>query len=81
MNIPTSSDGKTFDRDHIIFYPYTPSKPAALAFVALFGIATLAHLVAILLFRPWFFIPLILGGIGRPDPVTPTALYRANDLS
>jgi hypothetical protein len=66
MNIPASSDGETFDRDHIIFYPYTPSKSAALVFVALFGTTTLAHFIVVLPFRAWFFIPLILGGICEP---------------
>jgi hypothetical protein len=49
----------------VVFYEYLPNKPAALSFVALFGVATLGHLIYLFLFRAWYFIPFILGGIGK----------------
>lgn len=45
------------------FYPYTPSESAGYAFMALFGISTVAHLILTIPFRAAFFIPMILGGI------------------
>jgi len=50
-----------------VFYEYRPNKAAAYAFVALFGLATIAQLVYLVLLKrkPWYFIPLILGGIGK----------------
>ncbi|KAJ5243096.1 uncharacterized protein N7469_001423 [Penicillium citrinum] len=45
------------------FYPYTPSATAGYAFMAIFGIATLVHIVMTIPFRAAYFIPLILGGI------------------
>ncbi|CAG8947480.1 unnamed protein product [Penicillium salamii] len=45
------------------FYPYTPSATAGYAFMAIFGISTLAHIILMFPFRAAYFIPLILGGI------------------
>lgn len=45
------------------FYPYVPSKPAGYAFMALFGISTVAHFVLMFPYRAAYFIPLLLGGI------------------
>lgn len=45
------------------FYPYTPSATAGYAFMGIFGVSTLAHIVLIFPFRAAYFIPLILGGI------------------
>ncbi|KAJ6012266.1 hypothetical protein N7522_002621 [Penicillium canescens] len=45
------------------FYPYTPSASAGYAFVAIFGISTIVHLVLMFPFRAAYFIPLVLGGI------------------
>lgn len=54
----------------VVFYHYRPNKPAGFAFLALFAIATLAHLVYLFRLRAWFFIPLVLGGIGMfPETV------------
>lgn len=54
----------------VVFYHYRPSKPAGFAFLALFAVATLAHLVYLFRLRAWFFIPLVLGGIGMsPETV------------
>ncbi|KAF5563650.1 7-aminocholesterol resistance [Fusarium napiforme] len=55
--------GPVVNGTQIVFFEYLPNKPAAISFVALFGIATLAHLVFLFIFRAWFFIPFILGGI------------------
>ncbi|KAF4944828.1 hypothetical protein FGADI_12423 [Fusarium gaditjirri] len=53
----------------IVFFEYLPNKPAAISFVVLFGIVSLAHLVFLLILRAWFFIPSILGGICKVDPI------------
>ncbi|KAF5858342.1 hypothetical protein ETB97_004578, partial [Aspergillus alliaceus] len=45
------------------FYPYNPSKPAGYAFVAIFGIITVIHIILMFPYKAAYFIPLILGGI------------------
>ncbi|PNP73620.1 hypothetical protein FNYG_13035 [Fusarium nygamai] len=55
--------GPVVNGTQIVFFEYLPNKPAAISSVVLFGIATLAHLVLLFIFRAWFFIPFILGGI------------------
>ncbi|KAJ5171533.1 RTA-like protein [Penicillium coprophilum] len=45
------------------FYPYTPSATAGYAFMGMFGVSTLAHIVLMFPFRAAYFIPLVLGGI------------------
>ncbi|KAF2621293.1 RTA1-domain-containing protein [Macroventuria anomochaeta] len=42
-------------------YPYNPSDTAAYAFVAMFAIAGLLHLVLMFPYRAWFPIPMIIG--------------------
>ncbi|KAI4720067.1 RTA1-domain-containing protein [Aureobasidium sp. EXF-10727] len=51
------------DPDHLVLYAYTPSAAAAGAFMAIFGIATAAHIFYLPKLRQCFFIPMILGGI------------------
>lgn len=48
----------------IEFYQYRPNMIAGYTFMALFGLATLAHLVCMARLRSWIFIPFLLGGIG-----------------
>ncbi|KAM0342547.1 hypothetical protein ACHAPU_009398 [Fusarium lateritium] len=55
--------GPVVNGTQIVFFEYRPNKPAAISFVVLFSGATLAHLVFLTIFRAWFFIPFILGGI------------------
>lgn len=55
--------GPVVNGTQIVFFEYLPNKPAAISFVVLFGIVTLAHLVFLFILRAWFFIPFILGGI------------------
>lgn len=45
------------------FYPYTPSRSAGYAFVAIFAILTIAHFALMFPYRAAYFIPLIIGGI------------------
>ncbi|KAJ5704979.1 hypothetical protein N7536_000668 [Penicillium majusculum] len=45
------------------FYPYTPSATAGCAFMGIFAISTLTHIVLMFPFRAAYFIPLVLGGI------------------
>lgn len=54
----------------VTYFLYTPSKPAAWAFVALFGIATSAHFILMFPFRAAFFIPVIIGGISTSFSLT-----------
>jgi hypothetical protein len=54
------------------FYPYVPSATAGYAFVAIFGIATIVHIVLTIPFRAAYFIPLILGGICMLCPTSLT---------
>ncbi|KAK6812550.1 hypothetical protein RU639_011697 [Aspergillus parasiticus] len=45
------------------FYPYNPSQTAGYAFMAIFGITTVAHIILMFPYKAAYFIPLILGGI------------------
>ena len=60
--------GPVVNGTQIIFFEYLPNKPAAISFVALFGMTTLAHLILLIMYRAWFFIPFILGGICKYAP-------------
>ncbi|KAI0466138.1 RTA1-domain-containing protein [Xylaria cf. heliscus] len=73
----------------VVFYEYRPNQEAAYAFVALFGLAVLGHIIYLFWLRAWFFIPFILGGIAelfgyygralshdRPDVVGPWILQN-----
>lgn len=64
--------GPVVNGTQIVFFEYLPNKPAAISFVALFGMATLAHLIFIVIYRAWFFIPFILGGICKHASHFPT---------
>ncbi|KAL4731977.1 hypothetical protein ACLX1H_000978 [Fusarium chlamydosporum] len=55
--------GPVVNGTQIVFFEYLPNKPAAISFVALFGIVTLFHIIFLFVYRAWFFIPFILGGI------------------
>ncbi|GME23622.1 putative RTA1 domain protein [Neofusicoccum parvum] len=62
MSHPTLSTRGEADFD---LYPYNPSAAAGYAFVVLFGIGGVVHLVFVWPLRAWFFIPLILGCVGE----------------
>lgn len=49
----------------LVFYPYRPNQAAGYAFMALFALATLGHIVYAVRLKAWAFVPLILGGIGK----------------
>ncbi|KAG9252232.1 RTA1 like protein-domain-containing protein [Emericellopsis atlantica] len=42
-------------------YPYNPAQPPAYAFLAIFGIAAVLHLAAMIPYRSWFPLPMIVG--------------------
>jgi hypothetical protein len=42
-------------------YPYNPAQPPAYAFMAMFGIATVLHIAAMIPYRSWFPLPMIIG--------------------
>ncbi|KAL4941960.1 hypothetical protein BDV06DRAFT_235693 [Aspergillus oleicola] len=48
---------------YVDFYPYNPSQSAGYAFMAIFGIATVAHFALMFPYKAAFFIPFVLGGI------------------
>ncbi|CAH0038272.1 unnamed protein product [Clonostachys solani] len=52
-----------FEDGNVIYYPYVPSAGAGYAFLVLFGLVTLVHIVLMFKTRTWYFIPMILGGI------------------
>ncbi|ETS77836.1 hypothetical protein PFICI_09898 [Pestalotiopsis fici W106-1] len=52
-----------FEDGKVLYYPYTPSRSAGFAFVALFTIITVAHIGGVFYFRTRYMIPLVLGGI------------------
>ncbi|KAJ5653748.1 hypothetical protein N7490_000751 [Penicillium lividum] len=56
-------NGTNGSSPYVDFYPYTPSATAGYAFMAIFGIATVVHIILTIPFRAAYFIPLILGGI------------------
>lgn len=56
-------NGTNGSKPWVEFYPYTPSATAGYAFMAIFGIATVVHLVLMCPFRAAYFIPLVLGGV------------------
>ncbi|KAI0534690.1 putative RTA1 domain protein [Xylaria digitata] len=73
----------------VVFYEYRPNQQAAYAFLALFALATLGHIIYLFYLRAWSFIPFILGGIAelfgyygramshdRPDVVGPWILQN-----
>lgn len=55
--------GPVVNGTQIVFFEYRPNEPAAFTFIALFGLATLAHIVYVFMYRAWFFIPFVLGGV------------------
>ncbi|RHZ55490.1 hypothetical protein CDV55_105482 [Aspergillus turcosus] len=67
----TFHNGTNGSSPWVEFYPYTPSNTAGYAFMAIFGIATVIHIILMFPYRAAYFIPLILGGIcpsTRPIP-------------
>lgn len=42
-------------------FPYNPSQPPAFAFVAMFAIAAILHIGAMIPYRSFFPIPMIIG--------------------
>jgi hypothetical protein len=46
-------------------FPYNPSLGAGYAYLIMFGIMAAAHIVLMIMYRSWYFIPFILGRIGK----------------
>ncbi|KAJ5811171.1 RTA-like protein [Penicillium robsamsonii] len=55
--------GKNGSDPWVEFYPYTPSATAGYAFMGIFGVSTLTHIVLMFPFHAVYFIPLVLGGV------------------
>ncbi|GAB1726541.1 hypothetical protein NU195Hw_g2466t1 [Hortaea werneckii] len=47
------------------FYPYSPSKIGGWAFLILFGIASVTHIIQVFWHRSWFFIVFFLGCVAE----------------
>jgi hypothetical protein len=67
----TFHNGTNGSSPWVEFYPYTPSVTAGYAFMAIFGIATVIHIILIFPYHAAYFIPLILGGICPSTPSPP----------
>jgi uncharacterized membrane protein len=52
-------------------FPYNPSAGAGYAFLVMFGIMAAVHLVLMIMHRAWYFIPFVLGCIGKRRPKIP----------
>jgi hypothetical protein len=46
-----------------VLYRYIPSQVAAIIFVVLFGLTTIAHIFQLIKKRTWYFTPLVVGGL------------------
>ncbi|KAI0008996.1 hypothetical protein F4779DRAFT_411773 [Xylariaceae sp. FL0662B] len=57
--------GPVVNGTQIVFFEYRPNKAAGYAFVALFALASLGHLICTFWHRAWFCIPFVLGGISE----------------
>jgi hypothetical protein len=49
-------------------FPYNPSAPAGYAFLAIFGVMAAVHVVLMIMYWSWYFIPFLLGCIGTTNP-------------
>ena len=49
----------------VVFYQYRPSQTAGYAFLALFSLTSLAHIIYLFTLRAFWFTPFLLGGIGE----------------
>lgn len=45
-------------------FPYNPSAGAGYAFLVMFGITAVTHLILMIIYRSWYFVPFFLGCIG-----------------
>ncbi|RHZ63637.1 RTA1 domain-containing protein [Aspergillus thermomutatus] len=59
----TFHNGTNGSSPWVEFYPYAPSATAGYAFMAIFGIATVVHIILMFPYHAAYFIPLVLGGI------------------
>ncbi|KNG91179.1 RTA1 domain protein [Aspergillus nomiae NRRL 13137] len=59
----TFHEGVNGSSPWVEFYPYNPSQTAGYAFMAIFGLTTVVHIILMFPYKAAYFIPLILGGI------------------
>ena len=52
-------------QDDFIYYHYTPSLVAAVIFTVVFVLLSLLHTYQLARTRTWFFIPFVIGGLGK----------------
>jgi hypothetical protein len=50
-----------------LLYHYNPSTAAAVVFIALFTVSTVAHLFQLVRRRTWYFVPFLIGGGCKSD--------------
>lgn len=53
----------TFD-----FFPYNPSLGLGYAYLIMFGIMAAVHIVLMVMYRSWYFVPFVFGCIGNVFP-------------
>ncbi|CAN9350821.1 unnamed protein product [Alternaria alternata] len=51
------------DPNAYVLYRYIPSTVAAIVFVVVFGLTTLAHVFQLIKKKTWYFTPLVVGGL------------------
>lgn len=61
----------------VVFYQYRPNREAGYAFMVLFAIATLAHLVYLIRLKAWMFIPFLMGGLGKNEQFSISLCFSA----
>lgn len=49
-------------------FPYNPSAGAGYAYLVMFGMMAAVHIVLMIMYRSWYFIPFVLGCIGKQIP-------------
>jgi hypothetical protein len=62
MSLPHLTPRGVADFD---LFPYNPSIGAGYAFMIIFGIMAIIHIVLVIMYRSWYFIPFVLGCIGK----------------
>ena len=48
-------------------FPYNPSAGAGYAYLVMFGVMAAVHIVLMIMYRSWYFIPFVLGCIGKQN--------------
>jgi hypothetical protein len=55
------SSNSTIETQKFELYHYNPSKAAAIIFLILFAVATVAHVFFMIRHRTWYLVPFVIG--------------------